>query len=217
MGVRRGADVLVFGGVLVHAALVGSSGFRARVGEKVTLGLQVYCRRRSLVVAPQERDEPVQPGPAGELGLTGIVLPHAASMLGGWVLEVAGIPVHVEEAPAGRAPGVIVGRNDRRAASDPVEPLPGAGTWVRVTGPVSVADDYETEDAEQAWLMPMRRPWLVRRIVRRTPAGQALEAGAIVHTGDTSDYLIDLAGTGHADLPGPGSSGTPGVRSGCGP
>jgi hypothetical protein len=67
--------------------------------------------------------------------------------------------------------------------------------------PVCVADDYEVEDAEQAWRIPMRRPWLVRRIVRRTHAGRVFETEAIVHTGDTSDYLIDLVAAGQEASP----------------
>jgi hypothetical protein len=190
--------VLVFGGVLVGAALVGSSGFRARLGHSVTLGLQVHCRHRRFVVSSGERADPP---PDGEVGLTGIALPPAVSVLGGWVLNAGGVPVHVDEAPAGPSPGVVAGLNDRRAGSDPAEPLPEAGAWVRVYGPVSVADDYEVEDAEQAWRIPMRRPWLVRRIVRRTLAGRVFETEAIVHTGDTSDYLIDLVAAGQEASP----------------
>lgn len=90
------------------------------------------------------------------------------------------------------------GVNDRDPGSDPADPLPSPHTWVRVRGPVSVADDYIADAVEEAAQRPARRTWLVRRIVRLTPAGhghrelRAQPAESVDHQSDASSYLLDL-------------------------
>jgi hypothetical protein len=78
--------------------------------------------------------------------------------LGGWVLEVAGIPIWVV---------------------DDAGPGPQPGGWVRVRGVVGVCDGYEVEELEQALRRGVERPWRVQRVVRmRHYAGGRAEAGA---------------------------------------
>ncbi|MBG0566455.1 hypothetical protein [Actinoplanes aureus] len=157
----------------------------------MTLALEAYCRHRTAISEQDHHTEPVQPpppaAPAGELALTGTAVPAVElGWLGGWLFEVAGIPLHVTEASAG--PGVIAGVNDREAGSDPAEPPPAPGTRVHMRAVVSVADGYVVDEVEQAWNRPMTRPWLVQRIVRLRPARRS-----VAHTGVNNDYLIDLA------------------------
>ena len=138
-----------------------------------------------------------------ELVLTGVAVPFERScQLGGWVLEIAGVPVYVTEASGAAGRHVVTGVNDRHPGSDPEEPFPDRGAWVRVRGTVTVADDYEVDEVEQALQRSMQRPWRVQRIVRLSPPGHRggtlrtdpRQVEAIRHTGDASSYLIDLVG-----------------------
>ncbi|BCY11724.1 hypothetical protein L3i22_068120 [Actinoplanes sp. L3-i22] len=163
-------------GVLVAAELVGSSGFRAETGKWTTLSLESYGARWS--PASDRAASAVEPT---ELLLTGVLLPFARPcLLGGWVLDVDGVPIHV-------------------GASPPDAPLPRPGQRVEVRGPVGVADDYVVDEVQRALQRRTAREWLVRRIVRHRPftAGGVRRirpevVPSIRHTADTSSYLIDL-------------------------
>ncbi|MCM4076624.1 hypothetical protein [Paractinoplanes hotanensis] len=191
--------------VLVGPGLVGSSDFRTKLDAEVLLALEIYCRHRVHVSdqgghqASVSRSADV--GSTDELILTGVAVPfEGPCRLGGWVLQVAGIPVHVTEASATAGPGVIAGINDRDPASDPEEPIPDRGAWVRVRGNVSVADGYVVDEVEQALQRSVQRLWRVHRIVRLVPTGyrngmqhtRPQEVEAIRHTRDASSYLLDL-------------------------
>ena len=192
-------------GVFVAPELVGSSDFRAKVGAEVPLALEIYCRHRAHASHQDGRQAPVSrfadAGSTDGLVLTGIAVPFEGTcQLGGWVLEVADIPVYVTEASATTGPNVIAGVNDRDPDSDPEEPIPDRGAWMRVRGNVSVADDYVVDEVERASQRSMQRLWRVQRIVRLVPTGH--ESGmrstypqqveAVRHTGDASSYLLDL-------------------------
>ncbi|MBG0569313.1 hypothetical protein [Actinoplanes aureus] len=191
--------------VLVSADLVGSSGFRAQVGAEVSLALEIYCRHRVRALDQEPRPAPARRRAGGEsadeLVLTGVAVPFERTCpLGGWVLDVAGIPTYIIEASEAPGPNVIPGINDRDPDSDPEEPFPNRGAWVQVRGNVSVADGYVVDEIEQALQRSVERPWLVERIVRLVPAGYGhrtlhthpQQVEEIRHTGDTSSYLLDL-------------------------
>ena len=192
---------MVLHGVFVAPGLVGSSDFRTEVGAEVPLALEIYCRHRVRVSEQEGRRTPVsRPADAG-LVLTGVAVPFEDTCrLGGWMLEVADIPVHVTEASAAPGPGVIAGVNDRDPASDPAEPFPERGAWVRVRGAVGVADGYVVDEVEHASQRSVQRLWRVQRIVRLAPTGYGngrprtspRQVEAIRHTGDDSGYLLDL-------------------------
>jgi len=190
-------------GVFVAPGLVGSSGFRTKLDAEVLLALEIYCRHRVRASDHDSRQAPVSraadAGSTDELILTGVAVPFEGTCrLGGWMLQVADIPVHVTEATAG--PGVIAGVNDRDPASDPEEPVPDRGAWVRVRGNVSVADGYVVDEVEQASQRSVQRLWRVQRIVRLVPAGYRSgmrhtypqQVEAVRHTRDSSSYLLDL-------------------------
>ncbi|WP_213005743.1 hypothetical protein [Paractinoplanes toevensis] len=194
---------LILPGVLVAPGLVESSDFRTEVGTEVPLALEIYCRHRARVSNQEGRQAPVRrsadAGTADELILTGVAVPFASTCrLGGWLLEVVGIPVYVTEATAG--PGVIAGVNDRDPDSDPEEPLPDRGAWVRVRGSVSVADGYVVDEVERASQRSVQRLWRVQRIERLMPTdyrsgnrrAYPQQVEAVRHTGDSSSYLLDL-------------------------
>jgi hypothetical protein len=95
-------------GVFVAPGLVGSSDFRTELGAEVPLALEIYCRHRAQVSSQEGRQAGVRrsagAGSADGLILTGVAVPFEGTCrLGGWVLEVADIPVFVTEATAGRA------------------------------------------------------------------------------------------------------------------
>jgi hypothetical protein len=101
-------------GVLVPAELVGGSEFRARVGAQMPLALAAYCRYRVPASEQDRRGPAAAPAPGAELLLTGTAVPFVrACRLGGWMLELAGIPIHVTEAPAPTGPTVSTAGNDR--------------------------------------------------------------------------------------------------------
>lgn len=184
---------LLLPGVLVPATLVGSSGFHARVGERVALALDVYCRHRTNISGQDPRQEPASRSasaePDGELVLTGLAVPiNEPGWLGGWVLDVSGMLVHVTEAEPG--PGDIAGYDDRDSESDPGQPAPAPGTWVRVRGVVSVADDYVADEAEQQWQLRLTREWTVQRIRTTDAPDSVIEE--ITRTRRPVSYLIDL-------------------------
>ncbi|GIE84420.1 hypothetical protein [Actinoplanes regularis] len=164
--------------------LVGSSDFRAEAGSRATLSLETYGDSWS----PASDEDPRQPVVAlpgsavepTELLLTGIVLPFLRSCpLGGWVLEVDGVPIHV-------------------GTSHPDSP-PDAGGWVRFRGRVSVADGYVEDEVQAALRRPTARSWLVRSIVRLKPSASGRRrifrpetVPSIKRTTDASSYLLDL-------------------------
>ncbi|MFC4069047.1 hypothetical protein [Actinoplanes subglobosus] len=132
-------------------------------------------RRPEVVRATSSSDQ------QAEIFLTGVVLPlNGTSELGGWVLDLAGVPIHV-------------------TAQDETEAAPDAGTWVRLRGTVSVADDYVVDELEPALRRPMAYRWRVQAITRLVPTGghgerrfRAQPAEAIVRTAEASGYLVDL-------------------------
>ena len=192
-------------GVFVASEMVWSSDFRTKVGAEMPLALEIYCRHRAHASNQDGRQAPVRrPADAGStdgLILTGVAAPiEDTCQLGGWVLEVATIPVYVTEASAKAGPTVIAGVNDRDPDSDPEEPIPDRGAWVRVRGNVSVADDYVVDEVERASQRSLQRLWRVQRIVRLVPTGyesgmqytHPQQVEAVRHTGDASNYLLDL-------------------------
>lgn len=192
-------------GVFVAPELVGSSDFRTSVGAEVPLALEIYCRHRAYVSRQDGNHTPVRrsagAASTAELMLTGVAIAFESTcQLGGWMLEVAGIPVYVTEAPATAGPKVIAGVNDGAPDSDPEEPFPDPGAWVRVRGSVSVADDYVVDEVERASQRSMQRLWRVQRIVRLAPTGYEIGSQltepqpveAVRNTGDPSSYLLDL-------------------------
>src|SRR3954447_8767985 len=194
---------LMLPGVFVAPGLVGSSDFRTELGAEVPLALEIYCRHRAQVSSQEGRQAGVRrsagAGSADGLILTGVAVPFEGTCrLGGWVLEVADIPVFVTEATAG--PGVVAGVNDRDPDSDPEEPFPDRGAWVRVRGDVSVADVYVVDEVERASQRSVRRLWRVQRIVRLVPTGYKSgrqstypqQVEAVRHTADSSSYRLDL-------------------------
>jgi hypothetical protein len=172
-------------GVLVAADLVGSAGFRTQVGDKISVALEAYSYHWASA-SDEERDQPVLPETSGsdhhtELLLTGVVLPLARPCeLGGWVLDLGGVPIHVTDDQNGHEAG------------------PAAGTWVRIRGTLNVADDYVVDEVERALQRTLTHPWLVKRIVRLIPYGygeakfHSQYTESIDHTGDASSYLLDL-------------------------
>ncbi|GAA2861246.1 hypothetical protein Acy02nite_57720 [Actinoplanes cyaneus] len=181
-------------GVLVTSDLVASSDFRARVGAETPLALEVYCRHR--VQVGDHEPAGADRGPDGEFVLTGVAVAVDPSCpLGGWVLEVDGIPFYVVESSAGRGAGVVPGVNDRLPGSDPEKPVPEQGARVRVRGSVSVADGYVAHDIGQALGRDIERLWRVRRIARlpRHGRGEPQQVPEISYPGGHHDYLLDLA------------------------
>ncbi len=181
---QDGPTAMTLPGILVDATLVGSSGFRAETGKSVTLSLETYGDDWS-PASGEDRGQPVVALPGSgaeptELLLTGVVLPFVRPCpLGGWVLDVDGVPIHV-------------------ATSHPDSP-PAAGQWVRFRGTVSVADGYVEDEVQGALRRPMARPWLVQRIVRLKPltgGGRRLvrpeTVTSIRNIADSSSHLIDL-------------------------
>lgn len=171
--------------VLVASDLVGSSGFRARVGGEVSVTLTAHSYHWEHVPEGDSRPWVVQgassTGLPAEMVLTGVVLPLTGTPeLGGWVLDLAGVPIHV------------TAQDEGAAAPDP-------GTWVRLRGTVSVADDYIVDEVEPALRRPMAHRWRVQAITRLVPTGgqgertlRAQPAEAIDRTADSSAYLVDL-------------------------
>jgi hypothetical protein len=182
-------------GVLVPGELVGSSGFRAHVGARVPMALEAYCRFRVPASEQDRRGPAAGPSPGADLLLTGVSVPFVrVCRLGGWMLEIAGIPLHVTEASATPGLTVITGVNDRETGSDPAEPFPAPHTWVRARATVSVAADHVVGEVEPALGRKVERPWLVERIVRLAPAGRGSgqQVESIRHTAEVSSYLLDL-------------------------
>ncbi|GIF08555.1 hypothetical protein [Actinoplanes siamensis] len=175
-------NALTLPGVLVTAGLVGSSDFRAQVGGRTVLTLEAHGDHwapgedlnPSVTALPRSSAGPT------ELLLTGIALPFVRTCpLGGWVLDVDGVPIHV-------------------GTSYP-DPPPAAGQRVRFRGTVEVADGYVADEVQAALRRPTDRSWLVQRIVRLKPVtggGQRTvrpePITSIRHTADSSSYLIDL-------------------------
>jgi len=192
-------------GVFVAPDLVGSSDFRTEVGAEVPLALEIHCRHRASASRRDGRRAPVRraadAGSTDGLILTGLAVPFPGPCrLGGWLLDVAGIPFYVTEASSAAEPFVIAGVNDRDPASDSAEPTPDRGAWVRVRGDVSVADGYVVDEVERASQRSVQHLWRVQRIVRLVPTGSrsgmqrtcSQQMDAIRHTGDASSYLLDL-------------------------
>ena len=192
-------------GVLVGADLVGSSDFQAQTGSRVSLALEAYCYDWA-DASEEHRQHPVIHRaapfePQDKLLLTGVVLPLSRPCeLGGWVLDLAGIPIHVTNAQDRSGSSVLAApdENNPRSQSHYASPVPG--TWVRIEGTVSIADDYVVDEVEQSLQRPVERPWLVQRIVRLVPLPgrgkrefRAQPAQSIHHTRDASSYLVDLA------------------------
>ncbi|GAA1656317.1 hypothetical protein [Actinoplanes couchii] len=155
-------------GVLVSADQVGT-GFRARVGAPVPLGLSLRCRRR--VVAGPDTG-----------GLVGLVVPAVRdSFYGGWVLRSGGIPFHVTEESA----------KDEVAFIAEVRARVGL-THVGVEGTVGVAGEQLVEAVRERWGLDLNRSWLVRGIVRISGAGYQHPVQEIEHDPAGRGYLLDL-------------------------
>ncbi|WP_127551969.1 hypothetical protein [Actinoplanes sp. OR16] len=162
----------------VFAEAVASDGFRAQTGREVTLALSAYCLYR-------RRDGAAEPGE-----LDGVVVPPVReSMFGGWVFTTGGVPFHVLESsfppdPPRRQPG----DHHRLAGSDPEEPVPAAGSRVRMRAGLSVADGFVADEVRDGWGIDLDRTWLVERIVRQ--GGDPV--AAIEWSPRPIDYLIDI-------------------------
>ncbi|XVU21343.1 hypothetical protein ACQPZJ_29225 [Actinoplanes sp. CA-054009] len=201
--------------VFVLDSVVASNGFTAEVGGTVEMALALYCQFRTRV-GPDDNRRPSMTAAAGALpsdrgvhDLVGRAVPMESTVFdAGWMLDVDGLGIYVSEAEAGPRPGFPASGVYREPGSDPAAPVPEPGTWTRVRGRLSIAEDYETGAYEPVaeLLRHATRTWLVRRIVLldgrpgngRLIDGRARDVEAIRYADlrygarHTAGYLLDL-------------------------
>ncbi|MCO8269441.1 hypothetical protein M1L60_02415 [Actinoplanes sp. TRM 88003] len=204
--------------VLVPDHVVASDGLTAEVGSVVEMSLLLHCRYRTSwgqhepsASLPRVSDAQADSRGGWVHDLVGrVVQLDGVVWTDGWVIEVDGLAVYVQE--VGDSSGLRLGTlsSIRERGSDPPLPLPEAGAWVRVRGGFSVAEAYQTDlygSADEV-LGRAERRWLVRRIVRLDREQGGPGSVARTHRVDvpvmdfdslryghecwTSGYLLDL-------------------------
>ncbi len=200
--------------VFVPMYLVASNDFETHVGGQVTLALELSCRHRTAALGPPPTASVAwvagshgHPDSRGRHEMVGQAVPTESCVWrDGWIFDVDGLPMYVTEVDD-VPPGQELTDYRREHGSDPVMPVPAPGTWVRVRGQLSIAEDHVTGgfEPEAALLAQAERQWSVQRIVKlygpqgpRPPYhGQADDIQAIRYRDlrrddSISGYLLDL-------------------------
>jgi hypothetical protein len=199
--VDHGHVEVILRDVLVPATVVESDGFTAEVGGTVSMALELYCEywadatdhdRPGLVAVHSGTDR--HTGSCSVHELVGIVVPTETVGVTGWMLDVAGLLLYVQQAPDHDDPG---GRNSM-VHRDPLSRtgLPAPGSTVRVRGELSIAEYYVTSmfEPEQPLLDGATRTWSVRRMARLERDRRYRDVRATGRMGDNGlGYLLDIA------------------------
>jgi hypothetical protein len=191
---------LILRDVLIPATVVESDGFTAEVGGTVSMALELYCEYWANAT---DRDRPglvaVDPGTDRHTGscsvheLVGVALPTENVRGTGWVLDVAGLLLYVQQAPGHDDPGW----RNTMVHRDPLSRtgLPARGSTVRVRGELSIGEYYVTSmfEPEQPLLDGATRTWSVRRMVRLERDRRYRDVRATGRMGDNGlGYLLDI-------------------------